>query len=309
MKEQKENSTPNAAGVEILSETFPDLPTMNRIIELGSDFEPQEIANSEKHGPPFIMVPSGMRIEDLTKYSPLKRISQQVKLLEPGSFSDYVNDFKTPHTQIFADLREDGATFLAVMDYHQRSTAGSIPQYCWHVARYDTILSHEWKVWKDHDRKKMTQVEFAEFLEDNLSLFHKPNGADLLELVSTLFGKADVRYNSAIRLQSGGAKLNYDEDVVLKAASSTTSGEVDIPATITAGIKPIEGAVLYEVKARLKYRINDRKLILWYETADKHKIMRDSLMEVVKAVTEKTTIVPLLGMPALPVDKNVPKLD
>lgn len=47
--------------------------------------------------------------------------------------------------------------------------------------------------------------------------------------------------------------------------------------------------------ARLKTRIESRKLVIWFETVQKPKIIRDSILDTVKLVTEKTGIVPLIG--------------
>lgn len=57
------------------------------------------------------------------------------------------------------------------------------------------------------------------------------------------------------------------------------------------------GAARYEVKARLKYKIESRKLSLWFETIGLHVIIRDSVRAIIEKVTADTGINPLIGVP------------
>ena len=267
--------------------------TIDRLLELGAK-APEQITITGS--PPVVMLPGDCKLESLERFYPPQRIKQNPLFLEAGSFVDYVNRFKAGATLIFARVTESGAGFIALLDYHTAAPE-LLPAYCAHTARFDTLETPEWKIWMAANRKQMDQVTFATWLEDNAGLFTDPTGADLLELVQTLEGKSEVRFNSGVRLQSGGNKLHYDEDVTLRGASTTKEGEVDLPAVLTAGIAPFQGGPQNEVKARLKYRIEGRKLSLWYETIAMHVIIRDSIMLLVKLVAEKTGITPLLGNP------------
>lgn len=276
-----------------MNEYSPDRQTLDRLLELGAK-APEIIKGLSSD--PLVVIPSGCKIESLEPYFPPTRIKRGVALLEAGSFIEYVNRFKNDSTLIFANVTETSASFIAMLDYHGPAPELE-PDYCSHTAKFSTIQTPEWKIWLAADRTQMDQVKFATWLEDNAGLFTDPSGADLLELVQTLSGKSDVRFNSAVRLTSGSNKLHFDEDVILRGASTTKEGDVELPAILTAGIAPFQGAPKYEVKARLKYRIDSRKLALWFETISIHVIVRDSIMLVVKEIAEKTSIVPLLGNP------------
>lgn len=266
--------------------------TIDRIYDFGA--QAAEAQSAHEKGVPYLVVPENMRLQSLESYVPPTRIKRNVQLLESQSFSDYVNRFKTDNTMIFVNVLTEGANFKAILDYHG-SAPDLEPAYCDHVATFNTIKTVEWSTWLAADRKQMNQVQFATWLEDNAALFKEPTGAALLELVRTLEGKSDVRFNSAIRLESGSNKLAFDEDVVLKGQSTTSAGYVELPSVIVAGIKPFEGSPLYEVRARLKYRIESRKLSLWFETIALHTIVRDSILLVVKDVATKTELTPFTG--------------
>lgn len=264
---------------------------IDRIVELGGT---QAVGRAAANGDPYAIIPSNTKIESLKHLCPPAYIERQVRLQAADSFAEYVNRFKTPATLIFAEETAQGVKLKSILDYHLANPTPSADR-CLHVALYESLPTVEWAEWKSADRKPKDQVAFATWLEDNAALFRNPTGADLLELVRTLTGKNEVRFMSAIRLDSGANRLQYDEDVELKGQLSTKSGAVVLPSIVTAGIAPFQGSAAYEVNARLKYRIESRKLNLWFETIAPHIIMRDAVLGVLKLITEKTGLTPLLG--------------
>lgn len=280
-----------------MKETIPNKETLDRLLELGANLAHVKNLPAEDGHVPFGIIPSGCKAEDLSKFFPLQRIVQSVKLLEAGSFIDYVNRYKTGDTLIFSAISETGVEFTALMDYHTAAPA-LCPGYCSHRATFVAIETPEWKVWKAANRLAMTQVGFATFLEDNLSLFVQPTGAELLEMVRSLHGHRNARFNTALRLDNGSYSVSYDEDVVVKGSSITSNGELELPPTITAMLAVFQGSDPYAVQARLKSRCEDRKLVLFYETISLAKIIRESILLLVEQVAEKTGIVPLLGSPS-----------
>ena len=49
--------------------------------------------------------------------------------------------------------------------------------------------------------------------------------------------------------------------------------------------------------ARLKSRCEDRKLSLFFETIAQHTIVRESILLLVKQISDGTKIIPMLGNP------------
>ena len=135
--------------------------------------------------------------------------------------------------------------------------------------------------------------------EEHATLFVAPRGADLLELVTSLHGASEARFNQTFRLKDGSTKLSFDEEVIVRGTSTTSSkpGDLELPDIVMAGIAPFNGGPNYEVSARLKVRIENRRLVLWLETISPHKIIRDALVQIMREITEKTGIVPLIGIP------------
>jgi len=242
-----------------------------------------------KHGgSPVVIVPQHYRVEVLDV--PEEKIAQSVTLADVDSFAAYVNKFRMPGALMFATINDAGCSIAAHLDYHDAPfLEGTMfcPTWSSHVARLACVPTKEWTTWMTHNgpQGKKDQTGFALFLEDNERLFREPTGAELLELVSSLEGKSDVRFSSAVRLSNGKARLVYEEDVELRGnVGSAVTGALEIPTGLLCGIAPFEGLPPYEVRSRLRYRIESRKLTFWYETIAPHLIVREAATGVLAAV-------------------------
>jgi uncharacterized protein YfdQ (DUF2303 family) len=274
---------------------------VKELVELG-----KALGSPQTHpfpqGEPFTVVPNGMQVKNLGEFAPPSHVKVTCAFTEPDSFVAYVNRFKSPRTQIFAAVTDATASLRAVIDYHAPAgenadclVGARTAARCAHVATYDCVPTAEWQRWCAANGKKFTQVEFATWLEDNQTLFVEPSGAELLELALTLEGIAAVRFNSQMRMADGKNSLMYEEDVEVRGTSSTKGGQIVLPQAIVAVIQPFHGVDNYKVQARLKTRVEGRKLTVWFETIAMHRIVRDAVKGVLASVTEKTGIVPLAG--------------
>lgn len=263
----------------------------------------QQTPYTDHPGEPYFINPSGQAVSLTTHYDP-KFVRQNVTLLDAVSFAIYVNVFKRPESVIFASIGPAEAIFTAILDYHDGTSPTWRAERCCHRATFKTNATPEWKVWQAANRQPMGQVEFATWLEDNLGLFvqppddsEAPSGAELLQLVRTLNGHSTARFNTNLRLNTGAYSVSYDEDVEVSGNLMSKPGSIQLPAQIVAGFALFEGAAPYKVSARLKTRINERKLQIWFETIALERIVRESIDAIVARVEELTKIKPLLGTP------------
>lgn len=268
----------------------------------------QQAVNVNPEGDAFFITPAGQLV-GLEDYYPPRRINQSPCFIDAGSFVDYVNRFKTPASLIFAKVDHDSATLVAVLDYHKPE--GAKPDYCQHHATFKTLATPEWAAWMTANRKAMNQVEFATWLEDNANLFVRPklsdgqpdtnypSAAELLELVQTLHGHQNARFNTSLRMQTGAYSVNYEEDVDVKG--QVGAGKIDLPKQIMGGFAIFQGGDAFQVPARLKVRVTERKMVLWFETIAVPQLIRDNLLGdeqnpgIVRQIATKTGIIPLLG--------------
>jgi len=245
---------------------------------------------------PTVVIPQGYKLETL-KHEAAK-VPRSVTFTEPESFAAYVKRFTTAGTLIFASVSDTGCKLVAHLDYHNETTletALNARAWSTHQAHLTLEVTQEWATWmkRNGGEKPFTQTEFALFLEDNERVFESPSGADLLELVSTLEGKSNVRFNTAIRLNSGKNKLDFEEDVELRGG--VVAGSMEVPAKLLLLIQPFSGVPHYRVQARLRYRIVSKALVFWYETVTPHLVIRDAAKAVLLTVADETKVPVLIG--------------
>lgn len=212
------------------------------------------------------------------------RTKASVRLFDPESFIDYVNEHKVGGaSRIFlSDDAPEDVTFTAIIDMHTAVETA----WCQHLAVLKLEQTEEWSRFMKGVNKPLTQNEFAEFLEENQDGITDPSGASLLELVQNLSGRNNISYDSATRLSNGKMKIAYSEDVQL-----TRKGETEeFPEKIVAVIAPFEGAPLYKFPCRIRYRIQDRKLIFTIRPVDIHLVYRDTISNIRDRIASKCGI-------------------
>ena len=110
-----------------------------------------------------------------------------------------------------------------MLDFHQDADN---PHWGMHKAVYDCPFSDDWKAWVGSDGNKMNQIDFAEFLENNIQNiapisdnYKGPSGTDLLEMVLAFQETRKVEFKSVKRLQDGTCQFQYSDD---KSGSGNT---------------------------------------------------------------------------------------
>jgi uncharacterized protein YfdQ (DUF2303 family) len=177
---------------------------------------------------------------------------------------------------------EPQALFTAILDYHDDQ-----PGWCQHRAVYQLPRTPEWNTWTAHNRKSMSQADFAEFIENNTPDIREPDGATLLDMVKTLQAKKAVQFESSVRLDNGQVEFVYVEDI----KGTVTKGKVDVPSEFKIGIPPFRGEAPFAITARLRYRIgDDKRLVLWYDLLRPHKVAETVGEEIAERIREATGV-------------------
>ncbi|NNM65943.1 MAG: DUF2303 family protein [Burkholderiales bacterium] len=254
------------------------------------------IHNPTQDGTPFAVVPNGYRIEQLPDIARPKRPIANVKLRDATSFVRYVNAHKAPRSTVYASM--EPARFLCVFDDYLHASDLDVgnpkhvdAQADWRSFRAEFTLpaSHEWKTWTGQNRKAMTQLQFAEHMQDNLPDVIAPSGAELLETALNFEAAQAGHFVSAQRLQDGSHNLVWKTD--------NTGGTVRVPEHITLSIPVFENEAPRELEARLRYRTNGSALSLWYELVRPHKVIEAAFRETWACIEEGCALPLLLGSP------------
>ncbi|HHE3676576.1 TPA: DUF2303 family protein [Pasteurella multocida] len=195
------------------------------------------------------------------------RIRTKVSVSSEKSFIEYVNKFKIDGTSIFYDLEKLEAK--AVFDYH---SSPNDPKWGDHVANYQFKKSKDWTSWERKNKEAMDQIEFGAFLENNIHTIaadgNVASGAELLAMVLAFEETRKSEFKSAHRLQDGTLSFTYTDE--------KSGGKTRLPEEIVLGIQPFHNGDYYQVKAKIRYRIRDARLSLWYELINPEKVIEDA---------------------------------
>jgi uncharacterized protein YfdQ (DUF2303 family) len=165
----------------------------------------------------------------------------------------------------------------------------------WGDARIQVVFrpTPQWVKWKSIDGKMMSQIEFAEFIEDNLEDIADPPAAEMLEVATYLQATRSADFKSGVNLSNGTVKLTNLEDITAAVAG----GEKPVPASFTLGISPILGSAIFSVPARFRFRINNGKLTLGCKLQRVEDLMQQVLDDVVAKIAPREGMNIVDGLP------------
>lgn len=198
------------------------------------------------------------------------------------SFLAYVTRHNKPSsTVVWCDFDPQSfeLVFTAVLDDHAAEAAG----WRGHKARFQPDFSAEWKAWKGKDRSNFSQIGFAEWIqehdEDIATAQGLPTSLQMLQMATEFVMNEERALKSAVRLQSGGARLTYIAD-----PDSGTVEAMQMFERFGLGIPVFQDGPAWSMGARLKYRNNSGKLVFFYELVRPDRIHKAAALELIDAV-------------------------
>ncbi|MDP9101630.1 MAG: YfdQ family protein [Actinomycetota bacterium] len=221
--------------------------------------------------------------------TPLRKTGT-VTLFDGESFAAYVTKHAEAGCEIYADALN--ATVVALLNGHEPNQAGTVEPAGWgdHRAVLKLRLTTAWQRWVALDRKLLTQVEFAEHLEDRLIDITNPPGADLLELAQSFHANTTATFSTGRRLDSGETQLTYVEQT---AATAGRKQDMTIPSGFDLALMPFDGANVFKVTCRLRYRIGGGELRIGYLMDRPDDILRaayDSVLAQIEDLTKRSAL-------------------
>jgi uncharacterized protein YfdQ (DUF2303 family) len=177
--------------------------------------------------------------------------------------------------EIFWTADEERAQFCAVLN----------PEgWADHRIDYRPNYSVDWIAWTNNDGKRKGQADFAQFIEDNAPSMVEPAAADMIEIARSMEAKKKVRFASAIRLSDGQTQFAYEEEM----QGTVLKGTMLIPEQFKIGIQVFVGGDRYAVDCRLRYRIEDGRLAMWYEMIRPHLVIEDAVKTICDRIAAGT---------------------
>lgn len=203
-----------------------------------------------------------------------KRGTASMQTLE--SFVDIVRRHKSDHSAVFADINWRAPALTAVIDYHPDRTHDRA-DFCDHRIRYDFPLSEEWQAWTRSNGGKMTQAEFAYFLEDRIAELAAPTDeernalgedfattvaapTELVQLSRGLQVNVEARVKSSTVLASGEGSIVFEE-----THQDADGKPLRVPGMFMLQLSPFTDGEPIRTPVRLRYRAKSGQIVWFYE--------------------------------------------
>lgn len=186
-------------------------------------------------------------------------------------------------------------SFIGILNDHGEKE--NEPHWRDHRALYTPEKSEEYKRWTQVNKKAMSQEAFAVFLEDNLKDITTadgfPTGAQMLQMALDFQAKQDMRFKSAIRIQSGGVRMEYvaDEDKnTIEAMQIFDRFQIAIPVFRN-------DVARYPIEARLRYRVKEGALVFWFELIRPDLVIEQSANHMIEKIRAEAGLPFFFGSP------------
>jgi uncharacterized protein YfdQ (DUF2303 family) len=236
-----------------------------------------------------IAVPDGWNIKDTEALQAIPfRKKAKVNASDELSFVDYIKrhgSLASCTVWCEANYPSGKVDYTAIINDHEEEADGQ--HWRDHIAKFSPEKSVEWLRWNNSNTKTMGQYEFAEFIENNLadiaSASGYPTGTAMLQMATALEITQDSRIKSAIRLQSGGVRMEYVQD-----DNAATTESMEVFNKFALGLPVFRGGDAYQLEARLKYRLNSGKLTFWYELNRADKVLEAAAKTLTQSIQEKS---------------------
>lgn len=272
---------------DVLSTANGEVPLPESIILAATAQQAVEPKKLTPNTPYALLQADGSLKIEVTEHESPKPLADHVKatrtVADADSFIAYVARHYDPGTEVYASLSASTVTALidgptATDPDKGRDRAGHEE----HILSLRLEKTPSWNAWLSKNGQWLSQVDFAEHLEDNLSDIVEPAAADMLELAQTFQATRGVEFKSSQRLSTGETTIAYAESTDAKAGRS---GNLSIPERFKLALIPfVGGETAYAVNARFRYRLRDGDLALAYKLDRPERVLEDAFKDVLEAI-------------------------
>ncbi len=263
----------------------------------------------------LIAVPQGVNLVSAKKYldeyldAPERR-EGTAHLGDLDSFIAHAERFKDKDSVIFASPNPQHPSLISVLDYHRQGGDGA-PRFGRHRGVYDFPLSEEWTRWTKAQHAPMQQRTFAEFIESNILNVADPETAGggaktfatalacefasparLMELSRGLSVRVNSKVANAINLSSGEGQLVYGNE-----HTDERGQPLKVPGAFLLALRVFRGGAVYQVPARLRYRVKEGEVTWSFELWRTDRVFEDAFLEARDKVAAATGLPVFVGTP------------
>lgn len=238
---------------------------------------------------PYTLVPDDMKVEVIERLDERERpehVKASPSFDDAASLVAYFNRFEDVESTLFADL--DSSTIVGVIDHHEPGIENGA-RYHDHIATFKAKHSPEWLAWVGMSGKRVTQEQFAVFIEDNAPDVQQPSGAVLQQMALNLEASGSADFKSHKRLEDGSVHFHFSQEV------NGTSNGVPVPKEFRVMLRPYIGGEAVGMTAKFRFNKDGGRLTMGLDLMLIEQTKRAAFDSIVEKVAEDTERVVLWG--------------
>lgn len=226
------------------------------------------------------------------------------------SFCELINRHKSEHSVIFADADWRQPSFTAVIDYHHLGVDGQ-PDYGKHRVHYAFPLSEEWQAWNKMNGQKMTQEDFAYFLEDRVAELSAPTDEERIwlerDFATTVATPSQLvelsrglQVNVASKVKAAHTLANGEGQIVWEESHQDASGApLKVPGIFILSAPPFFMGDKMRIPVRLRYRTAGGSVTWFYQIYRPDQFITEHVRHAIFDAREKTGLPAYEGKPEM----------
>jgi len=224
------------------------------------------------------------------------------------SFCELINRHKSEHSVIFADADWRKPSFTAVIDYHHLGVDGQ-PDYGKHRVHYAFPLSEEWQAWNKMNGQKMTQEDFAYFLEDRVAELSAPTDEERIwlerDFATTVATPSQLvelsrglQVNVASKVKAAHTLANGEGQIVWEESHQDANGApLKVPGIFILSVPPFFMGDKMRIPVRLRYRAAGGSVTWFYQIYRPDQFITEHVRHALFDAREKTGLPAYEGKP------------
>ncbi len=237
---------------------------------------PVSISNEAKMTGVPAHVPAFIREGQIIGFESVKRLLEEYRFAPERragvatvrtlrSFIELTRRHQDEHSALFSNTDWPGPSLTAVIDYHGTD---HVARFGKHRVHYPFPLTVEFDRWIKHNGKSFNQIEFAEFVENNIMDLSVPLDServefealfrakfavptDLIALARGLEVNVESKIKNAIKLESGEAELRFETE-----HRDAAGAALHVPGLFMLSCRAFVDGSEVRLPARLRYRVN-----------------------------------------------------
>lgn len=258
----------------------------------------------------LMVISKGQQIQDLRPFIDARLSNPRRK--EGTSTHSTLESF-IAHTLRFRDA--DSAIFATqeqlttVFDYN--CAGAGAPRFGKHRSVYAFPFSKEWRAWEGVFAGKLSQAEFASFLEDHLADVTElgaisegtastlarigldvAGSTTLLTLSRGISMRAETRVKQVVNLSTGESQMHFEE-----THADEGGGRLKIPGGFVLTIPVFTEGAAYQIPVRIRYRVTNGNVSWSFAPHRVDAVLRDAFNEVCETVAQRTGLPLFHGTP------------